>query len=411
MIERYWLTAAIALFLAGLALEEFMLLLVALFFFLTFSSAILWSRYVFSRLRITRSIKENRAFCGDTVTLEVEVANKKLLPLLWLQVDDEFPTGLSLIDGYLTKSEKPKKMNMTSYFSLAPYHSVRRYFRIKCLERGVYHFGPATLKSGDPFGIYKKTLDVPASERLIVYPAVEPLEKFNIKADQFFGEIRVNSHLYQDPVYPVGVRPFRPGDSPRHINWRATARMRDLQTKKFDHNVTMQLSLFVDVRTIERPYWGTNRDTMERVIKLAASIACETLNKGYAVALFVNELISFYSRFAFIKVHSSSHRTQARMILEALAAVRSIEALPIHRMIALEQNKLPPGASVVVITAMPEPSLLKYLGGLKKSGQGVILFDLGGRSGSDTMAGDYRIVNVPVGEINTANKDERLAAL
>ncbi len=377
MVERYWLSISVLLFLTGLMLKQDLLMLIASLFFLTFFSAKIWSKNSFKKVTYQRNINDKRAFCGDIVTFDIKVINRKLLPLLWLRVEDEFPNGLTLVNEELQVSEKPKVKTIAANFSLAPYHSVKKHFKVQCLNRGVYQFGPAFLTSGDLFGINKETIEIEASERLIVYPRVYPLESYAIRANQLFGDIRVKKHLFQDPAFPIGVRDYRYGDNPRHINWRATARMRDIQTKKFDHNVTLQVSLFVDVRTIERPFWGIYREMIEKIIAVAASIACESLKRGYSVSLCVNELISFYSRFAFIKVQSSSHDSQVKNILEALAAVRAIEALPLYRMISLEQKNLPPGATVIAITAIPDQLLENYLFRLKRKGQRVVLIIVG----------------------------------
>jgi len=386
MIERYFLSISVLLLVASLVLKQELLMLMAFLVFFTFFSAQLWSRNSLKKFIYERNIKENRAFCGDLVPLTVKVINRKLLPLLWVRVEDELPHGLTLLDEELHASEKPNKKNILSHFSLAPYHSVQRQYKVQCLKRGIYQFGPAVITASDPFGINRNKMTVEASEHLIVYPRVYPLEKYAINANQLFGDIRVKKHLFQDPAFPLGVREYRYGDNPRHINWRATARMRELQTKKFDHNVTLQLSLFVDVRTIERPYWGTCRETIEKVIAVAASIGCDALKRGYSVSLCANELISFYSRFAFIKVQSSSHDSQVKKILEALAAVRAIEALPLYRMINLEQKTMPPGATVVAITAISDQLLESYLYKLKRLGQRVVLIIVGSKPTINNLA-------------------------
>ncbi len=70
----------------------------------------------------------------------------------------------------------------------------------------------------------------------------------------------------------IGVRPFRIGDSPRHIHWRAVARTRELATKEFAVESQAGLMIVLDLHRHGANLGTGKHTTFERAIKIAASL-------------------------------------------------------------------------------------------------------------------------------------------
>src|SRR4030042_838729 len=51
----------------------------------------LWSRFCLSGVSCSRVLRNRRVFPGESVIVEMQLSNRKLLPLPWIQVDDELP--------------------------------------------------------------------------------------------------------------------------------------------------------------------------------------------------------------------------------------------------------------------------------------------------------------------------------
>src|SRR5512133_222244 len=66
----------------------------------------LWERYALVRLEYRRHLSRTRVPFGEDVELQVEVVNRKLLPLSWLEVDDELPAALEVVHGRVQPSYK-----------------------------------------------------------------------------------------------------------------------------------------------------------------------------------------------------------------------------------------------------------------------------------------------------------------
>jgi uncharacterized protein (DUF58 family) len=256
------------------------------------------------------------------------------------------------------------------------YHRIKRRYPLRCQQRGLFIFGPTRIRSGDLFGFFHKDMHIGKLDYLLVYPRLVPLEKLGIPSQQLFGDIRLRRHLYQDPVLTAGVRDYHYGDSLKRIHWKSTARLGKLQTKVYETTTTVDLSIFLDVRTVKAPYWGSIYQLQELGIIAAASISRHALKEGYRVGLHVNQITRF-SR-GMVRVPHSQHPDQLLHILEALAQLHQAESMPASRFIQQEARNLPWGSTLVVISAQATDELLATLMDMKRMGRSVALIKVGG---------------------------------
>lgn len=356
-------------------MHQIPLLLISLLLFLVGGVARLWDRYCLSRVEYHRRISAKRVFFGEEVQLEVEITNNKPLPLPWIQIDDEIPEGVTLLKGKTSPSYLMNRMILSNMLSLSWYHKVKRRYPISCQQRGAFTFGPARIRSGDLFGFFTREEEVKQLDRLIVYPKIVPVETLGIPSMQPFGDIRTRSHIFQDPVLTMGIREYSSGDSLRRIHWKTTARLGSLQTKVFEPTTTVDMGIFLDVRTVKPPLWGVIPELLELAVVIAASLAKHSLDEGYRVGLYANQ--NQLSSDGFVRLPPSQHSDQLQHILEALAYLHPTETTPIASLIADESRYLPWGSTIVVISAQPTDALFFALSRVKRSGRKVALIRVG----------------------------------
>jgi uncharacterized protein (DUF58 family) len=308
--------------------------------------------------------------------MEVEVSNRKPLPLPWLQVDDQIPNEVTLLRGRTTPAYSMTHQLLTNLFSISWYHKIRRHYSVQCPHRGYFTFGPTQISSGDVFGFFKRYQEINSLDRLMVYPKILPLEKLGIPSKQPLGEIRTRNHLFHDPVLTMGIREYQSGDSMKSIHWKSTARTGRLQTKIFEPTTTVDMGIFLDVRTVKPPYQGFVSEKLELAIVTAASIANKALAEGYRVGLYINQ--NNPDSAEPIRMPPSRHPEQLKHILEALAPLQPVETLLITRLVVSESRNLPWGSTLVVITAAPTEPLLAALFHMKRVGRKVVLITVGG---------------------------------
>ena len=199
MLGGYWLLITVALLIVAGLMKQTPLLLIALLFFLTSGTARLWAKYSLARLTYSRRVSSPKAFWGDIVTLDIAVANEKMLPLPWVHVEEEFPMELKALAGTVDDSAKAGRRSLTTTLSLGWYHRRTRRYPMKCLTRGVFSFGPTLIQSGDLFGFFRNEIREATTDRLVVYPPLVPLEQLGIPSRDPFGDLRVPTPPFRRP--------------------------------------------------------------------------------------------------------------------------------------------------------------------------------------------------------------------
>jgi uncharacterized protein (DUF58 family) len=366
----YWLFLAVLILIISLAMHQVALALISLLFLLTGGVSRLWNRFCLHRIEYRRHLSHHQVFFGEEIVFEIEVANRKPLPLPWLQIEDEIPEKVTLLKGK-TEMMIEDRVILNNIFPINMYHRVKRRFPMRCSQRGAFVFGPTRIHSGDLFGFFRREMKIDKLDYLLVYPRLVPLEKLGIPSRQMFGDIRLKRHLFQDPVLTAGVRDYVSGDSLKRIHWKSTARLGKLQTKVYEPTTTVDISLFLDVRTLKAPLWGSVYQLQELGIITAASISQHALKAGFRVGLHVNQITRFSQ--GMLKVPHSGHPDQMLHILEALAQLHQVETISMARFIRQEASNLPWGSTLLVIAAQPAEDLLATLLDMKRVGRSVAL--------------------------------------
>jgi len=336
-----------------------------------------WQRYCLTNLSYHRSIGQQRAFFGEDVPLTVEIVNAKPLPLAWVEVEDTIPGGrLTLEPAHVSPSHIPGRRLLSMLLSVRWYERVRRHYTINCAARGVHIFGPATLRTGDVFGLNTQELNLTDENYLLVYPKVVSLERLGLPASSPFGDLPVRRQwLFEDPMRTVGVREYRPGDNPRRLHWKATARApgQSLQVKVLEPTTSHRLQILLNVNTSDENWsWqGYDPQALEAAITTAASVANWATDHGFLVGLSANAKL-FHSSAA-VRIAPSRDPHQLMHIFEALALLVPMGSMPIESLVELESHDLAYGSTVVVVSSVSGEALIYQLQQLKRAGHTPVL--------------------------------------
>ena len=407
--RRPWYVLAVALLILSAITRQPLAFLAALFTFIIGVVPEIWYRYALRKLTIRQQVSQHRAFFGETISLALRIENKKLLPLPWLEVEDEIPLQLTLLTGRALPTYKVNRLALVHTFSLWSYSRVTRRYRLRCTGRGVYTFGPATLRSGDPFGWLVREERASARETVLVYPLVAPLASFGLPARHPFGERTTPRRLLEDPLRVAGVREYVLGDDPRRIHWKATARAGELRSKVYEPSSQYRLLLLLDINTYPEPWMGLDPEIQELTIAVAASIAMWALDEKYAVGLVANSLMmglsgegvsrededvtqsstaarTFMHR---VRIPMASDSSQREHLLSALGRLLPYFGSSMDALIDEELALLPIGTTVVLVSAATvlRESTVERLVDLRSHGAAVhlvLLGDLERKVGAET---------------------------
>ncbi len=386
-----WLYLIGGVLVASLLFHAPLLFIVSLILLLVAATVRIWDRYCLVGLSYKRELGQTRAFFGEEVPFVVEITNDKPLPLAWLEVDDTVPgEGLTVTPGHVGPSHMPGRRLLSMLISVRWYERVRRHYLVRCEARGYHPFGPATLRTGDVFGFASQEMDLLQEDYLLVYPRIVTLTQLGLPPHDPFGEVPLQRQwLFEDPLRTVGVRDYRPGDSPRRLHWKATARAPDqqLQVKLLEPTTTYRLMVLLNVSTFAENWaWqGYDPEVLEAAITIAASVANWGAEQGYQIGLSANA--KAYRSRAALRMLPSRDPRQLMHVLEALATLVPMATMGPGDLVELEGRDLAYGTTVVMVSATADSALLRQLARLRQAGHGPALLLIGDATGWSTLDG------------------------
>jgi uncharacterized protein (DUF58 family) len=380
-----WIALGLILTIGGLLLNSSFLLAAALSLFSVSAVAWIWNRLALVGVEYRRQFGEIRAFQGESVELTLEVRNRKPLPITWLQVIDVFPAGLPVDDQQIATNRATNQGEFTSFWSLGAFGRVTRRFTVACTQRGFHNYGPASVSTGDAFGMFSSGGVLSNNQRLIVYPRIYAASELGLPAKNPFGDRLAETPLVEDPLRTAGVRDWQPGDGMRRVHWKATARHQALLSRFYEPSQETQVMLFLNVATMERHWLGHFPELMELTISVAASLAVLCAEMRLPVGLIANGFLPGSDQP--LRLLPGRSPEQIVHIMELLAAVTAFATEPIEELLMREARRLPWGATILVVTAIAHDGLMASLAELRHAGRKVVLFTLAERPPEHQMPG------------------------
>src|SRR5712692_2043501 len=192
----------------------------------------LWTWTAINRIRISRHTRALRAQVGRPLEERLAVRNTSAFPKLWLEVRDH--------------SDLPGHEASLVVDSLAAGRGRVCVVRSLCRERGRFRLGPLSLTSGDPFGLFQVTRQLPQTTNIVVYPMTFDLPDFTLPLGPMPGGDALRRRTHYVTANASGVRDYSPGDSFNRIHWRSTARRDRLIVKEFELDPLSDIWLFLD---------------------------------------------------------------------------------------------------------------------------------------------------------------------
>jgi len=369
-MQSFLFVALVILLLAAILSQETFVFTLLYILLAVFVFDLVWKKQVAKSIQVSRRM-QTRAFPDEPVQVQLKVNNKSWLPLVWGQLGEGFPPGISI-------------RSFQQVISVGGHQNQILTYGFKVPKRGVYPIGPLTLTNGDLMGFSKDQRFTLDSQPLIVYPKVVPLHELGFPSISPLGNKKYHLPIFEDPTRPVGKRDYQRGDSQRRIDWRASAAVGTLQVKLFEPAIALETAIFLD---LNRGAYPQKRyvDAVELAISTAASIANWVIESRESAGLYTNgrDLLENYQKP--LVFQPAKGYAQLMEILEVLAKVQSVETNPIENLIHRQAVNLSWGATLVVITGSAPQSLLDQLIQSQRVGLQVVLVLIGDVAGVEDI--------------------------
>jgi len=375
LVTEAWLVASGGLVLIGLLSQADAIVVLGVLLLASSGVSRLWSRLALEELHYERRLEHTRIFVGESTQLRLSIANRKRLPVPWLEVQERFATPMEIPDAAVHPSGVPRTVVLYRNTSLAPSEQLSWPLTLRAVERGYYRIGTTRLRSGDLFGFFESQREVGGRSALVVYPQTIPLPQLNVVHARPFGDQRGGHPVFQDPERVVGLRDYLPGDPMKRVDWKATARAARLVSRVYEPSRTRAVVIALNITTLPENTFGTNVQLLERGVAVAASAAVAAFDERSALGLIANG--SFPDADRPIRIGAGRAPEQLNRVLEALAMISGFTTSRLADELTGRARALPAGATVVVVTAVLDESLAAALRRLRSEGHDVLVLKVG----------------------------------
>ncbi len=213
------------------------------------------------RLAASRSVEPVRVSVGDTASGRLLITNTGRLPVLGFD-------AVESVDGVPLRVPVP---------TLRPAVPGEIAYPIPTVQRGLISLGPVTLEKRDPLGLARRGAALTGRTWLWVHPRIHATQALPIGLTlDFDGRLaeRAGSTAFSS------LREYRPGDDPRAVHWRSTARLGILVVRERVDTREPSVAVLVDNRAN-----GFTSESLDEGVEFAASVCQAFRRAGRPVTL------------------------------------------------------------------------------------------------------------------------------
>jgi uncharacterized protein (DUF58 family) len=219
-------------------------------------------------------------------------------------------------------------------------------WRAEAHERGAFHAGPVEISGSGPFGMQPWRRTIPAPFLVIAYPASRPLALAH-RRGLVSGAIASANRLDEDVTRYRSLREYVPGDEPRRISWKVSARLGGLYSVEYAPSISVPALVLLDLA--EPDYPVAHRQAMiERAVETAASLVTHFAERKQPVGLVAAAGVSGRDGLPSLALRAGPDHAVG--ILETLALVRPHPVhVPLERLVMQAGVPVPAGTLVCVV--------------------------------------------------------------
>jgi uncharacterized protein (DUF58 family) len=321
--------------------------LFVIFYVMLFSMVVslLMSLWSTSRLAFARTLPGGRVPKGEVLEERLRLENRSWLPKIWVQINDN-----STLPGH----------HAGYVANMGGYKRIDWRVRTRCMRRGRFFVGPVTVTTGDPLGLFTRTMPLASQRELLVLPVALPLTTYTLLPGAMSGRGRGTHRSAQLTTNAVSVRDYVPGDALTRIHWPLSAHHSQLMVKEFDLDPTIDVWLVLDMQSSTHAGTG-DESTVEYAVQISATLAQYFIRAEMSVGLIIND------REKTVLALDRGER-QLDRIFEQLALAQASTASALNESLILHESRFTHNCVLVVITPSVENEWVLTVGHLVQRG-------------------------------------------
>ncbi len=325
--------------------------------------ALVWltSQLALIALDATVELSADRLVAGEGIVATVRIANRKPMPLPWLDLRLFLPEGIA---PAALQPGTPRDW-IDAGFSPRGHEKLTVRFPLVSTQRGAYAIGPLRLRASDWLGFFSVERTIPFAVPVVAYPAPLATRDRHLPSLRPLAETAVRRGLVPDPLRFRGVREHRAGDPRKEIHWKASARLRALQTKLYEPATSLDAMFLVNVASYDQYWIQADPEAVELVVSAAADLVRQAAKAGRQVGLVTNGIDNLTHERPRSAI-SRGPRALTRS-LEILARLGPYAANSPEIVFLAERGRLPWGATLIVVTPKVSPGLATAMLALRRA--------------------------------------------
>lgn len=199
----------------------------------------LYTVYVYARFKLYQTMGSILVVKGDWTVYSFVIGN------------EDYITYRNVKVNFLSDKSTIEAAGNSTEYSLLPNESESLDTRIKCNYRGEYYVGVDSIEVTDFLYLFKITYPIGTKLKAVVYPRVVPLEQLGIAPPQndVKNPLRFSNNAEEE--LDTEIRKYYSGDSRKRIHWKASARMNELISRKYQHKPKAEIVIFMDLMKIK----------------------------------------------------------------------------------------------------------------------------------------------------------------
>ncbi|WP_322755159.1 DUF58 domain-containing protein [Frankia sp. Cas3] len=231
-------------------------------------------------------------------------------------------------------------------------------------RRGVLRVGPVHVRRSDPFGLLARSQQVGEAAVVHVHPVVHPLTPLASARSSSPDGLSVDSRTEGGVTFHA-LREYVPGDDPRHVHWRSSARAGTLLVRRYVDPSEPVTTVLLDTRAYAYPSGAAGDGAFDAAVDVAASVLFASARRRFPVRLRTT---------GDVRVAGRGGRGDDQVVLDALARVERDAG-------TLDAAGSGSGAGAGLglgVAAYPDDALTAAVRGLGRGGVGTLTLVTGG---------------------------------